>query len=97
MFLSLSISPNRIRVFYDSETAKKQFLFAQSKIIHYLCSVISPRLGIMSFGWDGCRHNKGVKSALFWFLETSQLSIPYQNIATIDDLGICIFISILTI
>ena len=22
--------------------------------------VISPRLGIMSFGWGGCRHNKGV-------------------------------------
>ena len=33
------------------ELAQKQFLFAQLKIIHYLCNVISPRLGIMSFGW----------------------------------------------
>ena len=41
------------------------YFFAHFKKKLYLCSAISPRLGIMSFGWGGCRHNKASISALF--------------------------------
>ena len=40
------------------------YFFAHFKKKLYLCSAISPRLGIMSFGWGGCRHNKASISAL---------------------------------
>ena len=41
---------------------KKQFFLLNPKYFTIFAPVISPRLGIMSFGWGGCRHNKGVKT-----------------------------------
>ena len=39
--------------------------------------VISPRLGIMSFGWGGCRHNKALKALCVWLIGISQiLTVP---------------------
>ena len=41
-----------------------RFFLHFSKNYCIFAPVISPRLGIMSFGWGGCRHNKALKSAL---------------------------------
>jgi hypothetical protein len=39
---------------------KWHFYLHNQKYFTTFAPVISPRLGIMSFGWGGCRHNKGV-------------------------------------
>ena len=74
------------------------YFFAHFKKKLYLCSAISPRLGIMSFGWGGCRHNKASISALC--LATWNFATFNYNSNTsqhFDVLGICISISIRTI
>ena len=62
------------------------FLFAllllNQKYFTTFAPVISPRLGIMSFGWGGCRHNKGVITRfVLGFSESRKFKESFQDIA----------------
>ena len=51
---------------------KRFFLLNQKKYCTF-APVISPRLGIMSFGWDGCIHNKALKALCVWLIGALRL------------------------
>ena len=54
-----------------------RFFLHFSKNYCIFAPVISPRLGIMSFGWGGCRHNKALKALCVWLIGISQiLTVP---------------------
>ena len=76
---------------------RSHFYLVMSKKCCIFALVISPRLGIMSFGWDGCRHNKASLRALCLALRTWKIHKTSNAMQHFDVLGICISISIRTI
>ena len=82
MFLRMffyNYPPNEITfcIFFD-------FFYAQFKKMLYIWSVI-PRRGCLHIVGGGSRHiKKAFIDALFWRVETSQLSDCVQDLATVD-------------
>ena len=60
-FPSREIPASTPYTLHQKNRLKKRFFLHIRKFCCTFAPVISPRLGIMSFGRDGCRHNKASK------------------------------------
>ena len=95
--LTLLLKNNpRLDTLHQKNRTKKRFFLLNPKYFTIFAPVISPRLGIMSFGWGGCRHNKASLRACVWLSGISQILTTSNTLQHFDVLGICISISIRT-